>query len=194
MTRQAIVRPMALVDVAAVSALADRMMGPGYYPVDEVERMLERSTVAGRVYSYVADQDGSGLVGARFSLPPGRWRHGRGPHLSVQGWPCGLDAAAYFQTAFVDPAHRGQGVGRALAARAIDDLRAAGARAVVAHAWKESPDNSAVRYLTRLGFRPIVEYPDYWVEVDYRCPRDGTPCHCTAVEMVLDMMQGDPPT
>lgn len=187
-------RPMRWGDVGAVSALADRMMGPGYYPAEEVESTLGRSTRAGQVFSYVAELPGAGVVGARFSLPPGSWREGRGPGLSIGRWPCGLDEAAYFQTAFVDPAYRGRGMGWGLAARAIADLGAVGARAVIAHAWKESPEGSAARYLKRLGFQSIAEYPDYWVEVDYRCPRDGTPCHCTAVEMVLDLTAGGPPT
>ena len=173
-------------DADAVAALAERLMGRGYYSADQVRDMLARSTCDDRVYSYVA-VDGAEAVGARFSLPPGAWSGGRGRGLSPDRWPVPLPDCGYFQTSFVDPAHRGRGIGPALARLALDDLRRAGARAVIAHAWKESPDDSARRYLSRLGFVAVCEHPEYWVEVDYVCPRDGQPCRCTAVEMVLDL-------
>ncbi|MEY3012718.1 MAG: hypothetical protein RIT45_1453 [Pseudomonadota bacterium] len=181
------VRPMTESDVADVVALADRVVGPGYWTAAEVRETLERSRKGKRVCSHVVrDADGS-LLGFRFALPPGRWEHGRGRGLCPERWPFARETAGYFQSAWVAPEARGRGVGPAMAARALHDLRAAGAAGVVTHSWKESPNDSSQRYLRRLGFEAVAEHVDYWAEVDYVCSRDGNPCRCTAIEMVLSL-------
>jgi GNAT superfamily N-acetyltransferase len=182
---------MTVEDAGAVALLADSTIGVGYYTEAAVLEYLARSTTSAGVFSFVAEAGGR-LVGFRFALPPGRWDSGRGEGLSPSRWPAPLDAAAYLQSAFVDPAFTGLGVGRRMTRQAIDALRGAGARVVVAHSWKESPHNSSFRYLSRLGFVPVAEYPRYWREVDYECSLDGRPCQCTAVEMVLDLRSRDP--
>ena len=55
-----------------------------------------------------------------------------------------------------------------------------------------SPNNSSYRYLRKIGFKEIITHPDYWVDVDYICTRDGNPCHCTAIEMHLDLRENRP--
>ncbi len=185
---------MLVADIPAVVALADRLVGDGYYSRASVTEMLARSTSGDVVCSHVAEllSQPPRLVGFRFSLPPGAWQHGRGQKISPELWPAPLADSGYFQTAFVDDAVRRQGLGSRMATAALDSLRRLGARGVVTHCWKESPGNSSFRYLSRLGFRPIVEIDNYWIDVDYTCVRDGYPCLCTAVEMYLSL--GDVPT
>ena len=187
-THEATIREMRPDDANAVEALADIVVGPGYYPRDTVLEFLERATVGDVVCAHVAFV-GSELVGFRFALPPGRWTSGRGRGLSPETWPAPLEQCAYFQSSYVATAHMGKGIGRVMARRAIDSLRALDARAIVTHSWKEAPHGSSFRYLSRLGFRPVAEHPRYWSEVDYTCIRDGRPCLCTAIEMVLDLFQ-----
>jgi len=190
---QITIRPMTLADVAQVVALADKLLGESYYTADSVREMRARSTQNGVVCSHVAervaslDEVGAQLVGFRFSLPPGAWQHGRGNRISPHLWPVSLAHCGYFQTAYVDPLVQRQGVGSRMAAAALAQLRALGARGVVTHCWKESPSNSSFRYLSRLGFQTIVEIPNYWIDVDYICVRDGNPCRCTAIEMFLPL-------
>lgn len=186
------IRVMTLADAPGVSALADRLVGDDYYTAEIVGETMERSTHDGRVFSYVATHEGD-LVAFRFVLPPGRWEHGRGEGLAPSRWRAPLEKTAYFQSCFVDHAVMGRGIGRALAHRALLDLKEHGAQAVVAHSWKESPHGSSLRYLTRLGFEPVAEHPEYWVDVDYTCSLDGKPCHCTAIEVVLDLTHWAPP-
>lgn len=186
------IRVMTLEDVEGVSALADRLVGDAYYTPQSVAETLEQSTVNARVFSYVATLD-EDLVAFRFVLPPGRWEHGRGEGLAPNRWKAPLDRTAYFQSCFVDHSAMGQGIGRQLAHRALLDLKNHGALAVVAHSWKESPHQSSLRYLTRLGFEPVAEHLEYWVDVDYTCSLDGKPCHCTAIEVVLDLRTWVPP-
>lgn len=182
------VREMREADAPAIAALAQRVIGPGYYPEATVLEYLERSTLhpGPRVCSHVA-VEGERLAGFRFAFPPGRWSTGRGVGLHVERWPAPLERAAYFQSIYLDPDFTGRGLGRRLSERSLAVLAELGAEVVVAHSWKESPHNSSLRYLTKLGFVPVAEIPDYWAEVDYVCVLDGSPCRCTAVEVILSL-------
>ena len=175
-------RPMRTDDAPALAALADRLVGKDYYTPAIALEYLAKATIEEEVCAWVAEAKGE-LVAFRFVCPPGRWEAGRGQGLSPERWSAPLAATAYFQSCFVDPQLMGHGVGRALALMAFQALRRLGARAVVTHSWKESPHDSSRRYLSRLGFSVVAEYPRYWSEIDYICPRDGQPCGCTALEM-----------
>lgn len=184
-------RAMQLEDAATVSLLADRLAGVDYYPPDLVRAYIERATTPLATTAYVALK-GARMVGFRFAFPPGRWQAGRGRGLTPTRWPHPLEATAYFQSCFVDPDCMGTGLGRKLALLALTDLEHLGARAVVAHSWKESPHDSSRRYLNRLGFHRVAEHPGYWAEVDYLCSGCQTrPCVCTALEMVKDLKKGE---
>lgn len=173
-------------DIEHVVDLAHSLIGANYYNTASVKDLLASCRHKDTQLAFVAELDGR-VVGFRFTYGPGMWQSGRGSGLSPQFWPADLNDTAYFQSAFVMPGLMGQGVGGALARAALTTLRTLGARAVVAHCWKESPHNSSFRYLSKLGFVPVAEYPDYWVDVEYECSRDGHPCRCTAIEMVLDL-------
>lgn len=182
------ISPMTERDVEDIAALAELAIGKGYYAPEELREALTRSTADTGVFSFVARRSvDAALLGFRITFPPGNWNTGRGSALHVDRWGASLDEAAYFQSCFVAPAHTGRGIGRALAERALDALATTGTAVVIAHSWKESPHRSSQRYLERLGFRPVAECPDYWIEVDYHCPRCGRPCRCTALEMVLKL-------
>ena len=178
------IRTMTPGDAARVSALADRLVGSAYYTPQLVAETLARTTTERGVFSYVAES-GDALVAFRFVMPPGRWEAGRGRGLSPGRWGVPLSETAYFQSCFVDDGFMGQGLGRRLGVRALMELKAHGAQAVVAHSWKESPHGSSLRYLRRLGFEAVTEHPRYWSEIDYVCRLDGKPCLCTAIEMIL---------
>ena len=191
------IRTMAAGDAQEVSALADVLIGLGYYPPDLVLTYLERSRSGEDYFSWVALDPSIGpsgkIIAFRFVFPPGRWEHGRGKGLSPKDWPSPLSHAAYFQSCFVDHAYMGLGIGGALAKVAIRKLQEQGAGCVIAHSWKESPHGSSFRYLSKMGFTAVNEHSKYWAEVDYICPRDGYPCHCTAIEMVLDLKAASEP-
>lgn len=184
------IRGMGPGDLDAVVQLAEHAFGPGYYRLADVRDLLDRCTIGTDAFAYVAVDGvvGEDVVGARFTLPPGRWNAGRGAALHPSRWPAPALESAYFQSAFVAPARVRRGIGRALAQRALADLERLGASAVIAHAWKESPRDGARRYLERLGFQQVAICRHYWAHVDYRCPRCGAPpCTCTALEMVLKL-------
>lgn len=181
------VRALRPADLPRVVQLADRLIGRGYWTVDHLSEALDAATVGDVVCCHLAEGADGTLLGFRLAQPPGAWSSGRGEALASERWPFPLERAGYFQSAWVAPSARGLGVGAAMALAAIADLRALGAAGVVTHSWKESPQGSSRRYLERLGFFAVAEHPDYWIDVDYTCSRDGRPCRCTAIEMVLPL-------
>ena len=182
------VRALSADDFDGIIALADREIGEGYYNHNDLSILHAQSEYRGHCLSFVACVEES-LIGFRLTLAPGTWSHGRGDGLRPDKWPAPVEESAYFQSCFIQSAWSGRGVGRALSAASIRQMKLAGIPLVVAHSWKESPHNSSMRYLSRLGFRPIQEYPKYWSNIDYECSLDGKPCQCTAIEVILELSQ-----
>ena len=164
-------------------------VGDGYYSIDELIENQKRSVATdGTICSFVLIDEQTGeVMGLRLAYPPGNWDSGKGGHLRPDLWPTRLSETAYFQSLFVHPSLQGQGWGPKLAEKSMLAFKKLGAQGIVAHCWKESPNNSSLRYLKNMGFNEIIEHPDYWVNVNYQCTRDGYPCHCTAIEMHLSI-------
>lgn len=123
----------------------------------------------------------------RLCYPPGQWDHGKGKKLSPELWGHDLANLGYFQSLFLSSDVQGQGWGPKLSERAIEALKTLHARGILTHCWKESPANSSFKYLNKIGFKTLKEHPDYWIDVKYVCTRDGYPCRCTAIEMILEL-------
>lgn len=176
-------------DIMAVKEFTDKAVGEGYYSVEELTRYQKNSIAdSGDFCSFVLKEENSDQVHAiRLAFPPRNWQHGKGQQLRPDLWPTSLDETAYFQSLFVSPELQGQGWGPLLSEKALSVLKKIGAQGVVAHSWKESPNNSSMRYLEKIGFKKIIEHPLYWINIDYICTRDGKPCKCTAIEMHLDL-------
>lgn len=175
-------------DLESLKAFADREIGSGYYSVDELREIFERSEKNGVMYSLVLCDEGGGIQGMRFTYPPGNWNEGKGKGLSPELWPHQKSQTAYFQSLFLTEKLQGQGWGGRLSGEALKRLKRSEAKGVVCHSWKESPNNSSTKYLLKLGFRPVADHPLYWKDVDYECTRClKPPCQCTATEMYLDL-------
>jgi ribosomal protein S18 acetylase RimI-like enzyme len=176
-------------DIESVKKFTDVAVGKGYYTAEELIENQKKSVAAnGEICSFVLLEEKTGQVlGLRLAFPPGNWSSGKGGKLRPDLWPSPLEKTAYFQSLFVSPELQGQGWGPKLAEKSLQVFKKLGAKGVVAHCWKESPNNSSFRYLDHMGFKTIAEHPDYWVNVNYICTRDGYPCHCTAIEMYLPL-------
>jgi len=181
------VRDLCERDLQYALPIANRVGGNDYYTDEILLSYLRHSTRDGVCCALAAWDSQATMLGFRLTLPPGNWSRGRGRGHTPSAWPADVSRLGYFQSCFIEAQHTGQGIGRALSEEAIRRLRSLGARGVVAHSWKESPHNSSQRALTRLGFTVITEHEDYWSEIPYHCHRCGTPCRCTALEMVLDL-------
>jgi ribosomal protein S18 acetylase RimI-like enzyme len=184
------IKEFSIQDIEAVKKFTDQTVGDGYYTLDELIENQKKSVLPdGRICSFVLTDETGMVMGLRLSFPPGQWQHGKGQGLKPNLWPTALHKTSYFQSLFISPQVQGQGWGPRLSQRSLEIFRQIGAEGVVAHSWKESPHNSSMKYLESVGFKTIFEHPNYWIDVDYICPRDGKPCRCTAVEMHLDLRE-----
>lgn len=181
------IRPFELSDIPAVKTFADRTIGTNYFSTEEFKAIYKKSIKEGRQCSMVL-AEGPAILGIRITYPPGNWEKGKGQGLNPEKWGVPLKDTAYFQSIFLDPSLTGQGWGGKMSAKAIEILRELGAKAVVTHSWKESPNNSSRKYLEHLGFEFVVEHPLYWTKIDYDCTGcSQKPCVCTAEEMILKL-------
>ena len=180
------IRAFKVSDVPGVKELTDQEIGQDYYGFDELIAIQKRSVKNGVNCSFVL-LEGDKVRAIRLTFPPGCWFKGKGQQLSEDLWPHELKDTAYFQSLFVHKDYQGQGWGKKLSLASMAELRKLGTKGIVCHSWKESPSNSSSLYLKSMGFKFIKEYPRYWYDVDYRCPRCGKPCSCTAQEMHLDL-------
>lgn len=172
--------------IEAVEKLSDEVIGPGYYFRENLLESLEKSKKGENTASLVLVGDHGEVLGFRLTYPPSDWlKEKREDQVRPDLWKVNPDSVAYFKTIFISPKLKGQGWGSKLSMASIEKLRHMGAKAVLCHSWKESPNNSSMRYLEKIGFQSLVEYPEYWKEVDYHCVRCGKPCLCTATELVF---------
>lgn len=176
-------------DIKNVKSFCDINIGKDYYSEAELEDSQRRSVKNGVVTSFVlvAANDDNKIYGLRLCYPPGQWDHGKGNKISPELWGYERADMGYFQSLFLANTVQGQGWGPQLSERAIQALKQLNAKAILTHCWKESPENSSFKYLNKVGFKSLKEHPDYWIEVDYVCTRDGFPCRCTAIEMILEL-------
>jgi len=182
------IRPLDEKDVEAVKQFTDVEIGKGYFSIAELKDICLKSQSGGQMFSLVLADDSGQIQGIRITYPPGNWRKGKGEGLSTSHWPHPVEQTAYFQSIFIASSLHGKGWGVRLSLEALRMLRKAGAKGVVCHSWKESPHDSSGRYLKKLGFVTIAEYPGYWSAVPYDCSRcKKPPCQCTAEEMYLNL-------
>lgn len=173
-------------DIAAVKAFTDEQIGLNYYSLDELKDAQKRSLKNGITTSFILENEGL-VHGLRLAYAPGQWSHGKGSKLRPDLWCCGLEHMGYFQSLFLSQSAQGHGWGPKMSQKSIEAIKKLGAKAILTHCWKESPKNGSFKYLSKVGFKTIVEHPNYWIDLDYVCTRDGKPCRCTAIEMQLEL-------
>ncbi|MBU1309007.1 MAG: GNAT family N-acetyltransferase, partial [Gammaproteobacteria bacterium] len=104
-------------------------------------------------------------------------------------WSVPVEQMAYFKSVAVAASMRGKGVASALLKASAQVLAHQGARAGLAHIWRESPGNAAERYFSYAGARLLKVHPQRWrhlsVTAGYICPLCGNLCNCSAAEMEL---------
>lgn len=183
------IRPFLSSDVDAVKVFTDKEIGAGYYSLNELKENQIKSIGSNKnICSFVlVDETTNAVKGLRLAFPPKNWSHGKGSKQRTDLWPFPIEETAYFQSLFLAKEVQCQGFGPKLSQMSIEVFKKIGAKGIATHSWKESPNNSSVKYLEKVGFKKIIEHPLYWFDVDYVCALDGTPCRCTAVEMYLTL-------
>lgn len=168
-----------------VVSLANQVHGAGYLNVETLAQWVAQGVVMEKNASWVAIS-GSELLGYRISFAAGQWQ--TDVWCSTEHWPIAAANMAYFKSVAVKPNSQGQGLGQLLLQQSISVLKEQGARAGLAHLWRESPHNSAVRYFSKAGGQLITIHENRWQHLSkqgYDCPRCKSLCHCSAAEMVL---------
>lgn len=183
------IKPFLPEDIHRVKKFVDQEIGLGYYSLDELIVNQKKSIAAdGTICSFLlVDSDQISIKGLRLAFPPGSWRHGKGSQQRSDLWPFPIQKTAYFQSLFLAKDVQGHGWGPKLSQKSILAFKKLNALGIATHSWKQSPNNSSIRYLEKLGFKSIAELFLYWFDVDYTCSLDGKPCRCTAVEMYLTL-------
>ncbi|WNO61110.1 GNAT family N-acetyltransferase [Rheinheimera sp. MMS21-TC3] len=171
----------------AVIELANRVHGEKYLNYDALVQMQLQGIKNGINASFVALNSRHKVVGYRISFAPGQWQTDR--WCSQNLWPVELATMAYFKSVAVSAAERGQGIGSRMLQASTVALKQQGAKAGLAHIWRQSPGNSAERYFTRAGGTILAIHPERWRHlsetIGYTCPMCDKLCQCSAAEMVL---------
>jgi ribosomal protein S18 acetylase RimI-like enzyme len=178
------IRALSQADLPAVKAFTDITIGKNYFSLSELQECYRKSLSNNIMCSFVLVDEDNQIQGFRLAYPPGAWSKGKGSKLRSDLWKVPLETVGYFQSLFLAKEAQGQGWGPQLSEAATAAFRVLGAKAIATHAWKESPNNSSVRYLSKFGFESVATHPEYWIDVDYECVLDGKPCRCTAEEMI----------
>src|SRR5437868_6817107 len=130
------IRPMKKEDISAIKRFTDREIGEGYYSVQALSDVYQRSQAARVMCSLVLEDSNGEIAGMRLTYPPGKWEHGKGRGLEPAKWPHSLNETAYFQSLFLASKLQGLGWGGKMSKQALAILKDIGAKGVVCHSWK----------------------------------------------------------
>lgn len=169
----------------AVVTLANKVHGEGYLTSSSLASMVAQGCMASKNASFVA-VIADKVVAYRLSFAAGQWQPDQ--WCRIENWPVTTATMAYFKSVAVNPVFQGYGIGQALLQQSSNILKQQGAKAGLAHLWRESPNNSAVRYFSRAGGKLIAIHNNRWQHLSaqgYACPRCDALCCCSAAEMVL---------
>lgn len=172
-------------DNAQIIALGNLVHGDGYMEETTLPTWLAKGKKNGINANFVA-LDGDTIVGFRITYAAGSWNIDK--WCSPDKWKVAQDNVCYFKCNTVDENYRGYGIGSKLLSLSIDAVAKQGGKAGIAHLWKPSPGNSAVKYFTKCGGELVQSHPDKWHEDSlngYNCILCGYDCHCEAAEMII---------
>lgn len=180
-------RPIKTKDMEMLKRFTDRWIGEGYFTKEQLREACIKGIKEDLNAGFIATVKEK-IVGVRISYAPGEWINKHTiTTLSPGAWGIDIPDVAYFKSMFVHERFQQQGIGSKLSRLSIEQLKLMGAKAIVCHAWVESPGNSSRKYLQKMGFKEINQHKNFWYFVNYQCPRCGhnERCTCTAAEMML---------
>jgi hypothetical protein len=169
-----------------VIKLANEVHGDGYLNDKSIAEWAARGISRNINCGYVAllndnsnTETEEKLIGFRITFSAKHWQADQ--WCSPDLWQTPKDKCCYFKCNTVD-------VGKKLLQLSIIAAKQQGAKAGVAHLWKQSPNNSAVAYFTHCGGELVKYHPDKWNEESkqgYNCILCRHECHCDAAEMII---------
>lgn len=176
-------------DLDKLLRFTDRWIGKNYFSKEELRLNLLKGIKGDMNASFLATIEDT-IIGARITYAPGEWIDFKNMNqLTVGAWDEEIKDVAYFKSLFVHEKYQNKGIGSKLSEMSLFELKKMNAKAVVAHAWVESPNNSSQKYLEKMGFKKIAVHERFWYFNEYDCPRCGIEnrCVCSAAEMLLKL-------
>jgi ribosomal protein S18 acetylase RimI-like enzyme len=177
-------------DFDGIIRLGDAVYGKNYLDHNTLEKIYRLSCSRGLCCSKVMYDSSRGvgkLIGFRLTYAPGTWQVDE--WCSPQEWRVDSDKVCYFKSNTVDPNYQGMGIGSHLLEVSTHVAKNLGAEAGVAHIWMNSPESSAFRYFVKNGAQLVWVWPNRWsdktLEYGSVCAHCGTPCECSAAEMII---------
>ncbi len=179
-------QPLAPEHFKRVITLGNEVQGDGYLTPESLDDIYQRGWHNTINASYVALK-GDRVVGFRLTYAHDKWDHDE--WCTPDAWPVDPAKVCYFKCNTVDPAFQGSGIGSRMLALSIQQAKAQGAQAGLAHIWLASPGNSAFRYFSKNGGQLIKKHPNKWryssIHEGYDCPVCPGYCECEGAEMLL---------
>ncbi len=162
---------------------SDEFIGQNYFNENNFDQQIHLSTLNHLCCSFVLKNIKKQLIGIRITYAPSLW-----DSFIDFAFLKDTNGVAYFKSLFVDPKYQKKGLGPMLSRKSIEILKQMGAKKILTHSWKESPNNSSVKYLESAGFKSLGDIKNYWEKFDYLCSGcQIKPCQCTAVEMIYNI-------
>ncbi|WP_299496742.1 GNAT family N-acetyltransferase [uncultured Shewanella sp.] len=181
-----VIKPLEKEDFSAVIALGNRVHGAGYLTPSSLMCMRNMGIKAGVNASFVLYQ-GEALAGFRLTYAPEQWQVDQ--WCSPKQWGIPVKDLCYFKCNTIAPQFQGQGGGGQLLTAAIQAVKKQGGLGGISHLWQQSPNNAAVKYFTKAGGELVAIHSKRWSDpveyADYECVLCGSPCECSACEMIL---------
>ncbi|KZN34303.1 hypothetical protein N480_22125 [Pseudoalteromonas luteoviolacea S2607] len=172
-----------------VIQLGNLVHGENYLDKDKLKKFYKMGLKSGLNASFVAVNEEAQVIGFRLTYSAGQWPIDK--WCTPEKWPVNRAEMAYFKCIAIHPDAQGSGIGPKLLSASIRILKQQGAKAGIAHLWKQSPGNGAVKYFSKAGGVLVKLHEDRWLEncinEGYECPICGNDCHCQAAEMVLTL-------
>lgn len=156
-------------------------VGEGYFDENKLNQFCTNSVSLG-----VFDQQDN-IAGARLTSMPEEWYpYYQDFPLYKSKWNVAPERMALFKVIWLKDEAKGFALGHQMSTQAISLLKETSRiDGILTHAWKESPKNGSVRYLTKLGFETLGVHQLFWNHVDVFCHACKEPkCICNAVEMI----------
>ena len=137
--------------------LGNLVHGEGYLDRSSLSMIVEKGSKNGINSSFVALESGK-LLGFRLTYAAEQWDIDK--WCSPDEWSVPTEHVGYFKCNTVAEEARGKGLGGLLLQSSVAALKRQGARAGISHLWKQSPNNSAVRYFSKAGGILIKDHPN----------------------------------
>lgn len=167
--------------------LANAVHGDNYLNPASLLQMHQQGIKQGMNASFVALDEQQNVLGYRISFAAGQWQADK--WCSQNLWPVAIADMAYFKSIAVCEKQRGKRIASTLLAKSVAVLKQQGAKAGLAHIWRECPGNAAERYFSQAGGNVLAIHPQRWRHlsetVGYDCPICENVCLCSAAEMLL---------